>query len=177
MIVVYLVTYLRSRGYSPSTAALGAGAIGVMSVSGRIAFTRLARRLRLARVAAAMLVGQLIGIGMLAWLPRPWGLLVFVVSFGSAFGVMTIARPPLLGDYVAPQVFARVSGVQAMLTDAGRIAAPVTAGALIAWTGGFGAMLIAVTVCSAVAAFALLRADRYDTGSAPAAVAIEEVAT
>jgi MFS family permease len=161
MIVVYLVTYLRDRGYSPPDAALGAGAIGVMSVSGRIAFTRLARRLRLARVAAAMLVGQLVGTGMLAWLPRPWGLIVFVLSFGSAFGVMTIARPALLGSYVAPQVFARVSGVQAMLTDAGRIAAPITAGALIAWTGGFGAMLLAVAVCSAVAAVALLRADKY----------------
>ncbi|HET7531223.1 MAG TPA: MFS transporter [Mycobacteriales bacterium] len=162
IVVVYLVTYLRSRGYSGSAAALGAGAIGVLSVSGRIAFSRLARRLRLARVAATMLVGQLVGIGMLAWVPRPWGLVVFVVSFGSAFGVMTIARPALLGSYVAPEVFARVSGVQAMLTDVGRIAAPVTAGALIAWTGGFGAMLVAVTVCSAVAAVALLRADAYD---------------
>jgi MFS family permease len=175
MIVVYLVTYLRSRGYTPSTAAIGAGAIGVMSVSGRIAFTRLVRRLRLARVAATMLIGQLIGIGMLAWLPRPWGLVVFVLSFGSAFGVMTIARPALLGAYVAPQVFARVSGVQAMLTDAGRIAAPVTAGALIAWTGGFGAMLVAVTVCSAVAAFALLRADAHDTRTPVPPVPIEEV--
>jgi hypothetical protein len=102
-------------------------------------------------------------------------LIVFVVSFGSAFGVMTIARPALLGAYVAPQVFARVSGVQAMLTDAGRIAAPVTAGALIAWTGGFGAMLVAVTVCSAVAAFALLRADRHDTGAPVPRLPVEEV--
>src|SRR4051794_689009 len=162
MIIIYLVTYLRDRGYSPSAAAVGAGAIGVMSVTGRVAFTRLARRLRLARVAASMLVGQLIGIGMLVWLPPPWGLIVFVLSFGAAFGVMTIARPALLGGYVGAHVFARVSGVQAMLTDAGRIAAPVAAGALIAWTGGFGAMLVAVTVCSAVAAVALLRADAYD---------------
>jgi len=165
MVIVYLVTYLRTRGYSAAAAAVGAGAIGVMSVTGRIAFTRLARRLRLARVAATMLVGQIIGIGMLAWLSRPWGLIVFVLSFGSAFGVMTIARPALLGAYVGAAVFARVSGVQAMLTDAGRIAAPVTAGALIAWTGGFGAMLVAVTVCSAIAAIALLRADAYDRAS------------
>ena len=162
MIIVYLVTYLRTRGYSPAAAAIGAGAIGVMSVSGRVVFTRLVRRLRLARVAAAMLVGQMVGIAMLAWLPKPWGLIVFVLSFGSAFGVMTIARPALLGHYVAPRVFARVSGVQAMLTDVGRIAAPVTAGALIAWTGGFGAMRVAVTVCSVIAAVALLRADAHD---------------
>jgi predicted MFS family arabinose efflux permease len=178
MIVVYLVTYLRDHGYSASSAALGAGAIGVMSVSGRIAFTRLARRLRLARVAAAMLVGQLAGIGALAALPRPWGLVVFVVSFGSAFGVMTIARPALLGDYVGAAVFARVSGVQALLTDAGRIAAPVTAGALIAWTGGFGAMLAAVALCSAIAAIALLRADNHDrTIAAATSIAVQDVTT
>lgn len=176
MIVVYLVTYLRDHGYSASSAALGAGAIGVMSVSGRIAFTRLTRRLRLARVAAAMLVGQIAGIAALVALPRPWGLVAFVLSFGSAFGVMTIARPALLGDYVEAQVFARVSGVQALLTDVGRIAAPVTAGALIAWTGGFGAMLAAVALSSAIAAVALLRADVHDCArSLPAAVAMQDV--
>jgi MFS family permease len=178
MIVIYLVTYLRDHGYSPSAAALGSGAIGVMSVSGRIAFTRLARRLRLARVAAAMLLGQLAGIGALVALPRPWGLLLFVTSFGAAFGVMTIARPALLGGYVDTVVFARVSGVQALLTDIGRIAAPVTAGALIAWTGGFGAMLAAVSLCSAVAAVALLRADSHDRAvPLPAAMAAQDVAT
>jgi len=160
MVIVYLVTYLRSRGYSPTAAAIGAGALGVMSVSGRIAFTRLTRRLRLERVAAAMLIGQIVGIAALAWLPRPAGLIVFVLSFGSAFGVMTIARPALLGDYVATTVFARVSGVQAMLVDVGRIAAPLLAGALITWTGGYGAMLAAVAACSAFAAVALLVADR-----------------
>jgi len=161
MVIVYLVSYLRSRGYSPTAAAIGAGAIGVMSVSGRIAFTRLVRRLRLARVAAVMLVGQLIGIAALVWVPRPAGLLLFVVTFGSAFGVMTIARPALLGDYVVAHVFARVSGVQAMLVDLGRIAAPLLAGVLIAWTGGYDAMLAAVAACSAFAAVALLVADNH----------------
>ena len=32
MIVVYFVTYLRTRGYSPSNAALGAGAFGQVGV-------------------------------------------------------------------------------------------------------------------------------------------------
>jgi predicted MFS family arabinose efflux permease len=178
MIVVYLVTYLRTRGYSASAAAFGAGAIGVMSVSGRIAFSRMARRLRLARVAAVMLVGQLVGIAALVWLPRPWGLVVFVLAFGSAFGVMTIARPALLGDYVLPRVFARVSGVQAMVTDVGRIAAPVAAGALIGWTGGFGAMLATVAVCSAFAAVALVRADEHErTRTAPLGAVMQDVAT
>lgn len=92
-------------------------------------------------------------------LPRPIGLVVFVLTYGGAYGVMTIARPALLGVYVPPAIFARVSGVQAMATDLGRVAAPVAAAALISWTGSYAAMLIAVAICSAAAAASLFAAD------------------
>jgi MFS family permease len=161
VVIVFLVSYLRSRGYSPTQAAFGAGMIGVLSVSGRLAFTRAARSIRMARVAAAMVAGQIAGLVMLETVPRPWGLALFVLTFGAGFGVMTIARAALLSDYVPGQVFARVSGVQALVVDVGRIVAPVGAGALIGWTGGYGAMLAAVMVCSGVAALSLLVADRH----------------
>lgn len=161
VVIVFLVSYLRSRGYSPGEAALGAGAVGVLSVTGRLVLTRAARRVRMARIAAVMVAGQIAGLVMLETLPRPWGLILFVLTFGAGFGVMTIARAALLSDYVPGQVFARVSGVQALVVDVGRIVAPVGAGALIGWTGGYGAMLAAVMVCSGVAALSLLVADRH----------------
>jgi MFS family permease len=162
VVVVYLVSYLRAHGYSPGTAAFGAGAIGILSVTGRIALSAMARRLRLARVTATMLAGQVVGVAALARLPKPAGLVVFVVAFGAGYGVMTIARAALLGRYVPARVFARVSGVQALVTDIGRVAAPVTVGVLIAWTGSYSAMLLTVSVCSAVASWSLLMADRHD---------------
>jgi MFS family permease len=161
VVIVYLVSYLRATGYSPAAAATGAGAIGVLSVSGRLALTAFARRLRLARITAVMLGGQVAGIAALIWMPRPVGLVVFVLAFGAGFGVMTIARAALLGDYVAVGVFARVSGIQAMLSDAGRIAAPVVAGVVIG-AAGYHAVLAGVAVMSAVAGAALLRADLQD---------------
>jgi MFS family permease len=161
VIIVFLVSYLRSRGYSPTQAAFGAGAIGVLSVTGRLVFTRAARRARMARIAAVMVAGQIAGLVMLEAVPRPWGLILFVLTFGAGFGVMTIARAALLSDYVPGQVYARVSGVQALVVDVGRIVAPVGAGALIGWTGGYGAMLAAVMVCSGIAALSLLVADRH----------------
>jgi MFS family permease len=161
VVIVFLVSYLRSRGYPPGQAALGAGAIGVLSVTGRLALTRLARRLRLARVAAVMVAGQVAGVVVLETVPRPWGLVLFVLAFGAGFGVMTIARAALLSDYVPAQVFARVSGVQALVVDVGRIVAPAGAGALISATGGYGAMLAAVMAGSAAAALALVVADRH----------------
>jgi MFS family permease len=161
-VIVYLVSYLRAHGYTPHEAAIGAGAIGVLSVTGRIVLTSAARRLRLARVTASMVAGQVLGVVALAWLPRPVGLVLFVLAFGAGYGVMTIARAALLADYVPMQVFARVSGVQAMVVDIGRVAAPVAVGALITWTGGYAVMLAVVIACSAFAALALLVCDRSD---------------
>ena len=165
VVIVYLVSYLHDRGYTPTEAAVGAGAIGVLSVTGRVVLTAMARRLRLARVAALMVAGQVAGVLMLMLLPRPWGLVLFVLTFGAGFGVMTIARAALLSDYVPGPVFARVSGVQALVVDVGRVVAPVSAGWLIAATGGYRSMLVAVMACSAFAAWALVMADRQDVSS------------
>lgn len=162
IIIVDLVSYLHSRDYSPTAAAFGAGAIGILSVTGRVALTTLARRLRLARVAALMVAGQVVGLVVLMLLPRPWGLLLFVLLYGAGYGVMTIARAALLSDYVPTTVFARVSGVQALIVDVGRVLAPVAAGALITYLG-YRAMLVAVMACSAIAAYSLTAADRHAT--------------
>ena len=164
-VIVYLVSYLRAHGYSAHQAALGAGAIGILSVTGRVVLTSAARRLRLARVTAAMVAAQVVGVLALALLPRPVGLVVFVLAFGAGYGVMTIARAALLATYVPTQVFARVSGVQATIIDIGRIAAPVAVGALITWTDSYAAMLTVVILCSAFASFALVVCDRHDVAA------------
>jgi MFS family permease len=172
VVIVYLVSYLREHGYTAHEAAVGAGAIGILSVTGRIVLTSAARRLRMARVAALMVAGQVLGVAALAGLPRPAGLVVFVLAFGAGYGVMTIARAALLASYVPTGVFARVSGVQAMVIDIGRVAAPVVMGALIAWTGGYAVMLAVVVTCSAFAAVALLACDRHEAVREPVAVPV-----
>jgi MFS family permease len=171
VVIVYLVSYLRAHGYTPHQAAVGAGTIGVLSVTGRIVLTSMARRLRLARVTAVMVGGQVVGVLALAWLPRPFGLVVFVLAFGAGYGVMTIARAALLASYVPTEVFARVSGVQAMAVDIGRVAAPVAVGALVTWTGSWAVMLTVVISCSAFAAVALLACDRSAAVARPLPVA------
>ena len=109
-----------------------------------------------------MVAAQVLGVVALAWLPRPAGLVVFVLAFGAGYGVMTIARAALLASYVPTQVFARVSGVQAMVIDIGRIAAPIAVGALITWTDSYAAMLVVVIACSAFSSLALVVCDRND---------------
>ena len=171
VVIVYLVSYLRAHDYTAREAALGAGALGILSVTGRVVLTSAARRLRLARVSAVMVAAQVLGVLALAVLPRPAGLIVFVLAYGAGYGVMTIARAALLASYVPTQVFARVSGVQATVVDIGRIAAPVAVGALITWSDGYAVMLAVVIACSAFASVALVVCDRNDVAAEALVVA------
>lgn len=159
VVAVYLVAYLTASGASPAVAAVTAGAIGVAQVAGRIVLTTVADRLGLAPLAAGMVAGQAAGVTLLLLLPAPASYVAFVVLFGAGFGVMSITRPALLGNYVDPDVFAGVSGRQTLVATGARVAAPVTAGAVIG-VAGYGAVFVAVGGCALLAGAALLLAER-----------------
>jgi MFS family permease len=155
-ISVHLIAYLVEDGYPATVAAAAAGALGVLSVAGRVVLSTAARRVGLASLTAVMVGGWVPAVVALRVLPEPAGLVVFVLLFGAGFGVMTIARASLLADFVDPLVYGRTSGVQAGLLNVARVAAPVA----VAWTrtstGSYSVMLWLVGGCAAVAAAALL---------------------
>lgn len=159
VVAVHLVAYLRDTGERSAVAAATAGAIGVLSVTGRIVLTSLAQRVGLARLTAVMVAGQAGGVAALLWLARPASLVVFVLLFGAGFGVMTIARAALLGTYVPVRVFATVSGGQSLAANAGRVAAPVLAGATIG-AAGYRPTFGAVAAAALLASGCLLAAQR-----------------
>ncbi|WP_229734608.1 MFS transporter [Cellulomonas carbonis] len=157
-VTVHLVAHLQGSGVAPDHAALAAGALGVMSVAGRLVFAGGAR-VGPARAAATLLAGQALGVVALLAVPGTAGLVAFVVLAGAGFGVMTIARAALLGQYVPLTRYASASGRQALATTAGRVAAPLAGGAAITAVGS-GPTFAAVAACSAAAAVALLAAER-----------------
>lgn len=160
-VAVHLVAYLRENGAAAGTAAAAAGALGILSVAGRVVLTAAASRVGIGRLSAVLVTGQAVGVAWLFLLPQPAGTVVFVLLFGAGFGVMSIARPTLLGSYVPPAVFGSVSGGQALASQAGRVVAPVTAGALIS-SAGYGVAFGAVAACTLAAAALLLAAERAD---------------
>lgn len=164
VVAVHLVAYLRDAGMPAVAAATAAGSLGVMSVTGRLAFTCAATRLGPARVAAIMLTGQAVGVLALFAVPGTGRFVLFVILFGAGFGVMTIARAALLGQYVPPGRFATISGRLVLVATAGRVGAPVAAGALIS-TAGYVPAFTAVAACSLAAAFSLLLADASHGGT------------
>lgn len=161
---VHLVAYLLHSGLTAGVAAAGAGALGIMSVTGRLAFTGAAARLGLARVAALMLAAQAAGVVVLLVVPGPAGLVTFVVLFGAGFGVMTIARAALLGGLVPVTRFAAVSGRQALAATVGRVGAPAAAGAAIT-AAGYTPVMLGVAACCLVGAAALVRVHTRSTVS------------
>lgn len=159
VVAVHLVSYLRDDGFSAGTAATAAGLLGAMQVAGRITLTRIARRWGIARTAAAMVGGQSLGVAALFAFPHPANAIAFVVLFGAGYGVMSIARPALLGAYVARPIFASVSGVQTLVLNAGRVVAPVSAAAFIS-LAGYGLTFLMVATCALLTCALLLAADR-----------------
>jgi MFS family permease len=159
VVAVHLVAYLRDSGIGAGTAASAAGAVGILSVAGRVVVTGLASRVGLAQLTAVMVAGQAVGVVAVLTLPRTVGVTAFVLLFGAGFGVMTIARPWLLGRYVPVRVFGSVSGRQSMATGVGRVVAPVAAGALIT-AAGYGPALTVVAVCALASAALLVAAER-----------------
>jgi MFS family permease len=156
---VFLVAYLLETGVAPGPAALAAGGLGALSVTGRVVLTVLAARMGIGRVTAAMVAGQALGVAMLFTLPQPAATVVFVLLFGVGFGVLNIARPALLGQYVPAGVFASVSGHQALAGQVGRVVAPVAAGALIT-AFGYGAAFSAIAACALASAALLVLSER-----------------
>jgi MFS family permease len=158
-VAVFLVAYLLESGAPPTLAAVAAGGLGALSVTGRVVLTVLAVRLGIGHVTAAMVTGQAVGVGALFLLPQPLATVVFVLLFGAGFGVINIARPAMLGEIVPTAVFASVSGQQALFGQFGRVAAPVAAGTLITLFG-YGSAFTAIAACTLGAAVLLVLAER-----------------
>ncbi|MGY1723491.1 MFS transporter [Blastococcus sp. SYSU DS0533] len=158
-VAVFLVAYLLEAGAPAGLAAVAAGGLGALSVTGRVVLTVLAARLGIGHVTAAMVLGQAVGVAALFVLPQPAATVVFVLLFGVGFGVLNIARPALLGQFVPQPVFAAVSGQQALAVQFGRVVAPVAVGALITAVG-YGAGFTAIAGCVLAAAVLLVLADR-----------------
>lgn len=115
---VLLVAALRQLGHPATVAATLAGLLGVLSVTGRLATTGVARRYGMTTVTATVFAVQALGLLALPRVGRTVaGAAVCVIAFGLGFGVAAIARPIIVADRFGTARYA---------TIAGSLAAPVT---------------------------------------------------
>jgi cyanate permease len=161
VVAVHLVPFLREHGHGAAFAASATGALGALSVSGRLVLTGFARRVPVAVVAASMFAIQGVGVVVLLVVgSTTWGALLFVLLFGLGFGVGTIARPAVLAESFGVARYATVAGLLGGVTTLATTVSPVAAGALRTVTGSYTGVLVVLVVVCGLAALALVCASR-----------------
>lgn len=128
---VLLVTFLRQAGHAATVAATLAGLLGVLSVTGRLATTALARRHGMAAITAAVFAVQAAGAAALPHLGRSLvGAAACVTAFGLGFGVATIARPAIVAARYGTARYATIAAALTLPVTAAKATAPLAAAAL-----------------------------------------------
>jgi predicted MFS family arabinose efflux permease len=153
-VAVHLVAYLQEQRHSITVAAGVAGLIGIMSVTGRIVITRLARRYPMTTVVTWTYLLQAAGI---AWLPVAGrslpGAVICVLIFGLGFGIANIAKPALIADRYGAAEYGAISGTIALMTTIANAVAPL---AVVAISLRILPYFSAVLTLAAAASLALL---------------------
>ncbi len=165
VVAVHLFPFLREHGHSVAFAAGTTGALGVLSVTGRLVVTGLVSRLPLGQVTAAMFAVQ--GLAAVVLLLAPSSAVaaaVFVALFGLGFGVGTIARPAMVAARYGTDQYATLSALIGLALTAARVAGPVLAGVVRTVTGSYTLVLLGVAVAGLVGSAALLAADSRTPG-------------
>lgn len=161
IVAVHLVPFLLEQGHTAGFAATATGALGALSVTGRLVLTGVARAVPVARVTGAMFAVQGIGVVVLLVAGHSQlGALAFVLLFGIGFGVGTVARPALLAGTFGVTGYATTSGLMALLITFATTLGPVVAGVARTATGTYTIVLVGVGGLCVVAAVSLLRGAR-----------------
>lgn len=157
-VIVHLIPYLMSVGYSRSFAAGAAGAVGLLAMPGRMIFTPLGGIIDRRYVTALIFGLQALAIVWLLADQSRLGVIIFVILFGAGFGAITPARAALVAEGYGPAHYGSINGVIAFCITLARSIAPVGAGLIYGWFAGYTTVLWALVAVSAVAALAALQA-------------------
>lgn len=161
VVAVHLVPFLLEHGHSAAFAATATGALGALSVSGRLVLTGVARRIPVGVSTAVMFTLQATGVLVLLTAGETVaGAATFVLLFGAGFGVGTIARPALLAHGFGVARYATLAALMTVLTTMATTTGPFAAGLARTVTGSYSPALVGVLVLCATATVSLLRATR-----------------
>jgi MFS family permease len=160
VVAVHLYPFLVEHGHSAGFAAAATGALGALSVTGRLVLTGATSRWPVATVTAtAFGLQALAALLLLAAGSTTAGAVGFVVLFGLGFGVGTIARPAMLAGAYGVRNYATLAALVGIALTAAKTVGPVAAGLARTVTGSYTAVLLAVAVAAALAAIAVAIAD------------------
>lgn len=175
---VHFIPYLREQGHSAALAASLAGAIGLMQLPGRVVFAPLGRRLARRWFSAGILALQGVSVLLLAGTPGLGRLVSFVVLFGMANGMLTLARATAVAELYGSAHYGRISGLMAFWITLARAGGPSAVAWFYAAAGQrYELALVTMAAAMGVAAAAYLGGDRLGERHPAASVSLPELAS
>lgn len=141
----HAVPLLLERGHTAALVAIMTGSIGLMQLVGRIFFTPLTGRQPLFTLSIWTFGLHALGLACLLW-PGLLSVWIFVVLFGASNGAITLARAGLLADIYGSKHYGQLGGVIALATAAMGAVAPLLAGILHDFTGGYQLVLVTIVL-------------------------------
>jgi len=158
-VTVHLIPYLADYGYAPATAAMMIGWMGAMQLPGRLFFVPVAAWLGPRWVTAGVFAAQ---AGALAQLPLVLvlpTLVPFVMMFGAANGMSTLARASSIAEIFGARHYGAISGAIALGANGARAVGPVGASLLVLALGSYPRVFWMLTAALALVSLAVLATD------------------
>ncbi len=175
-ILMGLVPYLVSVGYSAGQGAVVYGAIAAATIAGGLSFGALSTRQGAGRtLSLGILVGS-VGLVCLLQASHPtWGLaaiVLFVLAWGATFNLVNQLSPILLVQFAGRRSFGSLLGIGNLISGLGAALGPMLFGYMVDRTDGY---VLPVSLCAALMTFALLPLAmlRRTLRQAPGAIALE----
>jgi len=157
-VTVHLIPYLADHGYAPATAAMMIGWMGAMQLPGRLFFVPVAAWLGARGVTTGVFAAQAASLAQLALAPLLSTLVPFVVMFGAANGMSTLARASSIAQIFGARHYGAIAGAVALGANGARAVGPVGAALLVVALGSYervfwllAAALLAVSLSVLVA--------------------------
>jgi predicted MFS family arabinose efflux permease len=94
---------------SPSIVAIGIGLLGPMQVIGRLLVWKFSKRAGIAHSARYVFFAFPVSVLAMIFLGPIWGLLMFIVTYGVANGIMTIVRGTAVPELLANDSYGSIN--------------------------------------------------------------------
>lgn len=155
--LTYQVPAMIAAGLSPGTAAAITGIRGIAQLAGRLPLERILRRTGARRaIVAASIVAAVAAITLLASGQVP-AAIAYSLLGGASLGAISALQGIYTQQLVAPQDLGLLFGAQQAAYGAGGALGPALGAALLAITGSFNPVIIAITGTFLASAAMLIR--------------------
>jgi len=127
-VMVHVMPYLISVGFSRNTASLIATSLVILSTSGRFGMGWLTSRIDSRYLLAISLLIQAVGLFFLSRADDLLPAILFAVFFGSGYGGVNTLRLTIQADYFGRRAFGSIQGVMITITIIGTMSLPLLTG-------------------------------------------------